>query len=516
MGSPSDWTADGYLSPATATDRSGDGGSPVSTELEAPRSRRALLVAGLGAMGAGLASAIARPSRVRAADGENLILGALNAASSQTSLDSNAAIAFNVFTTSGTAVRGETSGLDTSGVTGLNSNGNGVLGDASAGSGVAGVSVSGTGVRATSNMGAGLTAASNSGSGVDATSTSGPGISASTGSGTRAAIEARSPTNKTALLAISGGDVVAVAAKIGVYGYANQDASARAIYGKSLLGSGVWGNSDTGRGVFGRSTSGTGVSAQSDTGRAVYATTAAADKAALVGQNTQGITGIQGVAGAALAPAPTPETGVEGVASLTGHSNGVVGKTALGTGVKGISGDPSGVATDTSRTGVYGYCPVSTSDSVAVGVWGDANDGFGVYGGSGSVGVYGFGFGVGVVAASDSAGIGLYGFAGDGSGPVPVDGTGVLAGAEGIAPALDVRGVAKFSRSGITSLASGSTKVVGGVALTPSSMVLAVLQTNRAGVWVRAVVPNVAASSFTIYLNTSVSATTNVAWFVVG
>ena len=41
------------------------------------------------------------------------------------------------------------------------------------------------------------------------------------------------------------------------------------------------------------------------------------------------------------------------------------------------------------------------------------------------------------------------------------------------------------------------------------------LQQNVAGVWVRAAVPNVSGSSFTVYLSKAVSASTKVGWFVV-
>jgi hypothetical protein len=54
------------------------------------------------------------------------------------------------------------------------------------------------------------------------------------------------------------------------------------------------------------------------------------------------------------------------------------------------------------------------------------------------------------------------------------------------------------------------------VALAASTLVFAQLQTNRSGVWVRGVVTNPGASSFTIYLNTSVSASTKLAWFAIG
>jgi hypothetical protein len=53
------------------------------------------------------------------------------------------------------------------------------------------------------------------------------------------------------------------------------------------------------------------------------------------------------------------------------------------------------------------------------------------------------------------------------------------------------------------------------VALTSASLVLATLQQDRAGVWVRSAVPNIAGSSFTVHLNKTVTASTSASWFVV-
>ena len=78
----------------------------------------------------------------------------------------------------------------------------------------------------------------------------------------------------------------------------------------------------------------------------------------------------------------------------------------------------------------------------------------------------------------------------------------------------DVRGKALFSRSGRTTIAAGqSTKKINLTGVTWSSLVFAVLRSNRSGRYVRAVVPTT--GSFTIYLNTSVTSSTYVVWFVV-
>jgi hypothetical protein len=81
-------------------------------------------------------------------------------------------------------------------------------------------------------------------------------------------------------------------------------------------------------------------------------------------------------------------------------------------------------------------------------------------------------------------------------------------------------GVAKFSRSGLASIAAGSSsKTVTGVALTASSLVLATLQNNLSnlGIFVVAAVPSVSGSSFEILLSADVPTgkTASIGWFVV-
>ena len=77
------------------------------------------------------------------------------------------------------------------------------------------------------------------------------------------------------------------------------------------------------------------------------------------------------------------------------------------------------------------------------------------------------------------------------------------------------RGVTSFSRSGRLVVRAGqrSGKRTG-IDLTARSMVLALLQDDRPGVFVRAVVPDVAARSFVVELNKAVGQDTDVAWFV--
>ena len=109
---------------------------------------------------------------------------------------------------------------------------------------------------------------------------------------------------------------------------------------------------------------------------------------------------------------------------------------------------------------------------------------------------------------SNTGGVGVFGYSGDPS----TIGVHAYAGSTDRV-ALKVTGKAQFSRSGrATILAGASTKAITLAGVTTGSLVFAVLGSNRSGRWVRAVVP--AAGKFTIYLNTSVTSSTFVTWWV--
>jgi hypothetical protein len=152
----------------------------------------------------------------------------------------------------------------------------------------------------------------------------------------------------------------------------------------------------------------------------------------------------------------------------------------------------------TTYSAVYGWAPSAPLELpvAASGVWGESDD-IGVAGGGG-VGVRGDGF-FGMVAAAVPGGTGLRTWGGTGNGNDI---------------ALDVRGKALFSRSGRATISAGqSTKKINLTGVSFSSLVFAVLRSNRSGRYVRAVVPTT--GSFTIYLNTTVTSSTYVVWFVV-
>jgi len=151
----------------------------------------------------------------------------------------------------------------------------------------------------------------------------------------------------------------------------------------------------------------------------------------------------------------------------------------------------------------------TTDDGAVVGV-NTAHDGNGLRG-TGATGVVGIGVindlnkGVGVSAGSDN-GIGL-----DAS---TWDGTAVLTRAAGPgSTALDVQGVAKFSRSGRTRIPTGANKVTIDVSV-GTGYVLATLQAHKAGLYVEGV--QTTATGFTIWLSKATTGLADVAWFIVG
>jgi hypothetical protein len=193
-------------------------------------------------------------------------------------------------------------------------------------------------------------------------------------------------------------------------------------------------------------------------------------------------------------------TAFAGSATAAGFGYGLLGTSATGGGVVGwsvLAPDASWFLPDhTSYTGVFGSAPSNPDPAIAAtGVWGDSPD-IGVLG-TGGNGVVGFGR-VGVVGeANELAGsIAMWAYA------PPTNQV-----------ALRVTGKVNFSRSGRRSMVSGSrsrTVLLPGVSAT--SKVFAVLGTSESGRWVRAVVP--AAGKFTIYLNTALTSSAVVSWFV--
>ena len=184
-------------------------------------------------------------------------------------------------------------------------------------------------------------------------------------------------------------------------------------------------------------------------------------------------------------------------ADATGTGFGLLGSSTGGAGIVGWSiTDPLLPPANGAYTGIYGFAPAGPDENtVGVGVVGESDD-WGIVGTAGGIGVVGF------------AAYGLYGQS------VATGGVGVIAaGLTSTEYGLQVAGKVKFSRSGRSNISAGaSSKLITLAGATSGSKVFALLHSNRGGRYVRAVVP--ATGKFRIYLNSSVSSTTSVAWFV--
>jgi hypothetical protein len=223
--------------------------------------------------------------------------------------------------------------------------------------------------------------------------------------------------------------------------------------------------------------------------------------------------------------------GADDTPVLLGESNSETGTTTISnatsgafTGNTSANGGHSGLhGNDTSTDGGYGVAGNSINGDGVNGTT-SANGKAGVYGNDGSpdgaYGVYGFSrVGTGVYGIGTSGATGVFGQATIAVGVqgTSESGTGVLA-TSPVGTALEVEGVATFSRSGLVSIAAADkTATVTGVGLSASSLVFANLQDSLPGVFVEAVVRDISGSSFEIYLSKAVPAgkTAKVAWFVV-
>jgi hypothetical protein len=206
--------------------------------------------------------------------------------------------------------------------------------------------------------------------------------------------------------------------------------------------------------------------------------------------NSQGVSAV-GVYGQVV---PTGQPGADS-AGVRGDNTGIYGSAA------GVLGWNSG-----SGLGVRGY------SEYGVGVSGYSNST--VSGSSGVAGTSNAANTLGVYGASDN-GIGVQASSSSGT-ALQVNGRSKFTGQPIFQNGVAVTGRATFSRSGVLTAQGGTSSMVKtGVSLTPSSYVLATMQTNTPGVSVHAAVPNTAASSITIYFDTTAPAGTKVAWFVV-
>jgi hypothetical protein len=202
--------------------------------------------------------------------------------------------------------------------------------------------------------------------------------------------------------------------------------------------------------------------------------------------------------------------GVRGNAGGTGP--GVYGSALDGQGVYGQSGATASTLVPV-KNGVHGI----TDSPQGYGVVGEAvAGGTAVIGLGGDFGVVGSSTGVGVLGAGNE--VGVRGDSGE-PGGIGVHGgtfTGIGVLASGTTTALSVRGPAVFSRSGILTVPRGRSSAVKTIVpLSRASLVLAVVQEDLEGVWVRSAVPDPAGERFTVHLNKPAPTRVKVAWFIV-
>jgi hypothetical protein len=250
----------------------------VSVEETAPRTRRSLLAAGAGGLLAAVAATLGRPTAVQAANGDPVVLGTTNAATTVTTIQGpNPALAVTGGITASPASTGTTL--------------NAVLASAPVG----------TAVRATTDSGKGLWAVSTTGSAVRVQTTSGIGVYVTTSSG-----KAFDGQTDTGPVAIRGGHTNSGTAIQGVSGAPRTppvETGVQGVAAQSNDSVGVWGVSNVGTGVFGDTTNGYGVAGLGYYG--VYGSGAAG----VVG-DVDGGTGVVGWTGVAFAPDPPVKVGV--------------------------------------------------------------------------------------------------------------------------------------------------------------------------------------------------------------
>jgi hypothetical protein len=218
---------------------------------------------------------------------------------------------------------------------------------------------------------------------------------------------------------------------------------------------------------------------------------------------------------------PLAARATDGSPVLLGQSNNATAATEIVTNAAdalrvqgraiGVDGRTTGTTTEETmfQDGVIGVAGrVQGPTGFGIALYGEGANGCGVLGQGGHCGVHGYGVKAGVEGKS-MAGAGISGNTQDGVGVE----AGVFPGGSGLALRAD--GPVVFSRSGLLTIAAGKSSISKAVpALSATSMVLATLQTNRAGVYIQAAVASPRTGRITIYLNKTMPAATKVAYFV--
>ena len=173
----------------------------------------------------------------------------------------------------------------------------------------------------------------------------------------------------------------------------------------------------------------------------------------------------------------------------------------------GVDNEATNVTTIRSQTN-GGLAVYSAIDDGAVAGINTAPDGYGLRGTGAYIGVDAIGGQIGLLA--DSEGIAVQAETLAGTAIKAMAGTPT-------AWALDVSGPVRFTTAGRARVLAKQNKVVvSGLALKPTSMVLATLQAHVSGLRVDGVVTNPAAGSAVIWLSKAAPVAVDVGWFVLG
>ena len=147
--------------------------------------------------------------------------------------------------------------------------------------------------------------------------------------------------------------------------------------------------------------------------------------------------------------------------------------------------------------------PSSVVAEAAVGIRAMGTEG--VIGRGGHTGVHGMGDHYGVLGHSFDFGIGVRG---ESDGPHAV-------GVEAVAPrglALHVVGAAGFSHSGKFTVPAGRTYATKVAPVRAGTLMMAMLQSNESGVWIRAAVASASGGRFNVYFNKALTSSATVGW----
>ncbi|HSK51798.1 MAG TPA: hypothetical protein VLA44_03525 [Clostridia bacterium] len=242
-------------------------------------------------------------------------------------------------------------------------------------------------------------------------------------------------------------------------------------------------------------------------GAAALAATAAMPLTALAADGDDVVLGVANTEESTTSISNSTEGSTGFAVNATGAAAALLGTSTGAAGVYAVSVDGTDAALieNTSYTGVYGWSPSTPPESefAAAGVVGQSPD-IGLYG-DGYYGSVGWGF-------YGAAGFGHVGLLGEALDP---GGYGVHAVGDTTTNfGLRVDGRIRLTnRAGRATIGAGRSSVVVNVSgATTVSRVYAVLNSNRSGRYVRAVVPS--AGKITIYLNSTVSAASTVSWLL--